>query len=178
MSSIVYRKLLIHEAQLLASIDRAERIDAIYRIANGILELEETEQSVQPWGAGELASYVARLEAVFESAGSVFGAWDDGRLVGVGSLDPSSVGGHAAVMKLDMLYVDAGYRGRGIGRRLTDTLANEARARGATSLYISATPTRGTVDAYLSMGAKVLGSPDPEMLAREPEDIHLALKLV
>ena len=57
-------------------------------------------------------------------------------------------------------------------------MANEARERGATSLYISATPTRGTVDAYLSMGAKLLVSPDPEILAREPDDIHLVLKLV
>jgi len=88
-----------------------------------------------------------------------FGAWDEQRLVGVGSLDASGVGGDGAVMKLDMLYVDAGYRGRGVGRRLTDMLASDARARGATGLYISATPTRRTVDAYLSMGATVLVSP-------------------
>ena len=80
-------------------------------------------------------------------------------------------------MKLDMLYVSAGYRGRGIGRMLTEKAANLARSLGATTLYISATPTRATVDAYLRMGAQVLRVPDPASFALEPEDIHLSLPL-
>lgn len=87
------------------------------------------------------------------------------------------MGGKNTVMTLDMLYVSAEYRGRGIGRRLTEMVASQARALGATTRYISATPTRRTVDAYLRMGANVLRSPDPEMLAREPDDIHLVLSL-
>lgn len=177
MSPITYREVQFHEAQLLGTIDRSERIDAVYRATNGILELKETQQEVHSWDSIELTAYVARLEAVIDSAGRVYGAWDEHRLVGIGSLDTSGVGGESAVMKLDMLYVSAEYCGRGIGRRLTEMLASQARAFGATSLYISATPTRGTVDAYLCMEAKVLGSPDPEMLAREPDDIHLVLNL-
>lgn len=54
-------------------------------------------------------------------------AWDENQLVGIGSLEPSGVGGDRKVMKLDMLYVSAGYRGRGIGRMLTKMLADQAR---------------------------------------------------
>ncbi len=177
MGSIVYRDLQVDEAQLLGTIDRSECIDGIYRATNGILELNETRQEILSWAGAELAGYVARLQALIDSGGRVFAAWDERRLVGIGSLDGSGVGGDCAVMKLDMLYVSAEYRRRGIGRMLTEMVANLARSLGATALYISATPTRGTVDAYLRMGANVLRAPDPELLAREPEDIHLALSL-
>ena len=177
MSAIVYRELQTHEAQLLGTIDRSERIDSIYRATNGTLTRHEAREEVVAWDSAELADYVARLRVLIDSGGSSFAAWDEASVVGIGSLDVSGVGGDRAVMKLDMLYVSAGYRGRGIGRRLTQMAGNRARSLGATALYVSATPTRGTVDAYLCMGAKVLGTPDPELLAREPEDIHLALSL-
>ena len=177
MSAIVYREIQTYEAQLLGTIDRSERIDSIYRAANGILALHDACEEIVSWDSAELADYVARLRVLLSSGGSAFAAWDEASVVGIGSLDASGVGGDRAVMKLDMLYVSAEYRGRGIGRRLTEMAGNRARSLGATALYVSATPTRGTVDAYLRMGAKVLGTPDPELLAREPEDIHLALSL-
>lgn len=177
MHSIVYRELEHHEAQLLGTIDRSECIAGTYRAANGNLELDETRQEFPSWAGAELAGYVARLQALMHSGGTAFAAWDEGKLVGVGSLDPSGVGGDQAVMKLDMLYVSAAYRGRGVGRKLTEMAVDLARSRGATVLYISATPTRGTVDAYLCMGASVLSTPDPELFALEPEDIHLAMTI-
>jgi len=177
MASIVYRDLHVEEAQLLGTIDRSERIDGIYRAGNGALELDETRQEFPSWTGAELAGRVARLQALIDSGGGVFAAWDERRLVGIGSLDPSVVGGDCAVMQLDMLYVSAAYRGRGIGRMLTEMVAHLVRSLGATALYISATPTRATVDAYLRMGATVLRAPDPELFACEPEDIHLVLSL-
>ena len=178
MGSIVYRDLRADQAQLLGAIDRSESIDGVYRLTNGILHLDEARVEVPSWSGQELAGYVVRLRALLDSGGSVFAAWDEHRLVGLGSLDLSGVGGDRAVMQLDMLYVSAAYRRKGIGRWLTERAARLARSLGATALYISATPTRGTVDAYLKMGADLLGAPDPELFAREPEDIHLALRLV
>ena len=185
---MIYRELQLHEAELFGTIDRSEIIDGIYRAASGVLVLEEKRQEIVSWTvmyeAGtkhtrptQLPEYVARLQAFMNSGGPAFGAWDESRLVGVGSLDASGVGGDRSVMRLDMLYVSAGYRGRGIGRTLTEMVANSARALGAKALYISSSPTRGTVDAYLCMGAVVLEAPDPELLALEPDDIHLALSL-
>ncbi|MDN7425526.1 hypothetical protein QZM72_04135 [Burkholderia sp. AU45388] len=48
-----------------------------------------------------------------------------------------------------------------------------ARAMGAARLYVSATPSRRTIDFYLRLGFTVNPSPDPELYALEPEDIHL-----
>jgi len=176
-SQVTYRELEYAESELLQQIDRSERIDGIYRQRGGELVLEPRCEAVTPWQGDEFLGYLVRLRRLMESGGCVYGAWVDAELVGLGSLDVSGVNGTPGALKLDMLYVSAGYRGRGIGRTLTGLLAEQALSRGATSLYISATPTRGTVAAYLRMGATVLESPDPELFAREPEDIHLSMSL-
>lgn len=176
-ASIAYRPLRADEAHLLRTIDRSERIEGIYRIIDGDLRLEPWREEVPAWDPAQIDAYVRRLRGVIVAGGRSFAAWDEDRVVGIGTLDVSGVGGSRAVMSLDMLHVSAGYRGRGIGRRLTELVASEARSLGARDLYISATPTRRTVEVYLRMGARVLAMPDPEMLAREPEDIHLLLNL-
>jgi hypothetical protein len=40
-------------------------------------------------------------------------------------------------------------------------------------MYISATPSENTVNFYMRLGCEIASEPDPELLAREPEDIHL-----
>jgi GNAT superfamily N-acetyltransferase len=178
MNPCVYRELEHHEAGLIGAIDRSENIDAVYRGNDGVLRLEETRQeSVQTWRGAELAAYTCRLRALIERGGRALGAWQGELLVGVGALDVSGVGGDREMMRLDMLYVSAAHRGRGIGRRLMELVADRARSLGATQLYISATPTRRTVESYLRFGALPLERPDPELLSQEPEDIHLCLRL-
>ncbi len=177
--SIYYSKLRPGEAKLLGTIDRSERIHTSYRLENGVLSLEKTPIDVAGWDPAELAEYIVRSEALIRAGGTVFAAWDGSERipVGIGSLDVCGVGGDETLMKLDVLYVSAGYRGLGIGRKLVEMIGDLARSLGATALYISATATRGTVDSYLRMGARLRTPPDPALLALEPEDIHLTLPL-
>lgn len=178
MSQLNYRKLQHHEAELLGQIDRSERIDGIYRRVGNALQLDVSQnQIVSSWQTSELNVLVSRLQAIIASGGHAYGAWDAADIVGLAALSSRGVNGNRSILKLDLLYVSAGYRGCGIGRKLTDMVAAEARSCGATALYVSATPTRNTVDAYLSMGAKLLASPDAELLAQEPEDIHLIIPI-
>ncbi|MGM7389077.1 GNAT family N-acetyltransferase, partial [Acinetobacter baumannii] len=44
-------------------------------------------------------------------------------------------------------------------------------------LYISATPSKRTVDFYIKHGAVVLKHPDRQLWELEPEDIHLLCTL-
>ena len=171
------RELTRDECGLLATIDRAERIDAEYTLVDGRLEVRSRDVDVSGWHPEEVASYVRRLEALMDAGGVVLGAWSDDVLIGLGSLDLRPVGGDPTVAKLDLLHVSRDHRGRGVGASLTSALAQRARAHGATALYISATPTRGTVEAYLAMGAALALEPDPELFELEPEDIHLLLPL-
>lgn len=177
MSTISYRRLGRDEARLLGVIDRAEQIDGMYRVLGGLLQLHPARLEVPGWAPEELAAYVWRIEALHDAGGVVLGAWDGSQLVGLGSLEVGGVGGDRTVLKLDMLYVGASHRNRGIGRELTKLLSVEARARGAKVLYVSATPHRNTVEAYLRMGARVLATPDPKLFELEPEDVHLTIDL-
>jgi hypothetical protein len=43
------------------------------------------------------------------------------------------------------------------------------------ALYISARPTRNSVDAWRRIGAVLATAPDRDLLALEPDDIHLIL---
>jgi len=177
MQPYVYRELEAHQSALLGAVDRSELIDALYRCVDGVLQLEPTRETVAAWQGAELDALVARLECLLALGGRAFGAWHDGLLVGVGALDVGPVGGARDVMRLDMLYVSAAHRARGIGRQLVERVARHARSLGATRLYVSATPSRGSVDFYRRLGAELLARPDPELFAREPEDIHLCLRL-
>ena len=175
---LAYRELRREELGLLATIDRSEHIDGHYSVdEGGTLQLIDADFHAAGWYARDLDAYVARLNSLHDAGGMVLGTWDDATLVALGSLDVRPVAEHPTVLKLDMLYVSASYRHRGIGRRLVSLLAYRARGLGAAVLYISATPTRNTVEAYLDMGAVLAVPPDPHLLELEPDDVHLILSV-
>ena len=74
---------------------------------------------------------------------------------------------------LAVLHVTKPWRRHGVGCALTNEVVRLARAEGVQRLYVSATPTRGTLDFYLSQGFMPLATPDERLFALEPEDIHL-----
>jgi GNAT superfamily N-acetyltransferase len=78
------------------------------------------------------------------------------------------------LLQLVFLHVSRDHRRRGVATLLMDASAGAARRRGARGLYISATASESAVGLYTSRGAVLLDEPDPELLAKEPEDIHLA----
>lgn len=172
---IQYRTLGHDDVPRIAEIDRSESIAEEYRVEGGRLGVVPRRLEAPSWSAEGLQNYVARVRALLRRGGEALGAWRDGRLVGFATLDVTGVGGDPSILQLDMLYVSRDSRGQGIGRRLTTALADRARELGATALYISATPTRGTVDAYLRLGARLAQRPDPTLFALEPDDIHLLL---
>jgi predicted N-acetyltransferase YhbS len=77
----------------------------------------------------------------------------------------------------------AGVRGRAAHRRLGaasslwDAGVDLARGAGATSLYVSATPTGSAVGFYLSRGCQLADPVHPDLFAHEPDDIHLTYDL-
>jgi GNAT superfamily N-acetyltransferase len=172
---VIYRRLAVGEASLLGTIDRRESIDGVYLVESGRLVFQARTEEVRGWDPGELDAYIERLRSLLGAGGVAWSAWHDAMLVGLGSLDVRPIASRTATFKLDMLYVSAPYRNQRIGSELLSRLKVEARARGASALYVSATPTRNTVDAYLRLGARLVGVPDPELLHREPEDIYLEL---
>jgi predicted N-acetyltransferase YhbS len=76
-------------------------------------------------------------------------------------------------LQLSFLHVGRDHRGLGLGVELYEAAQTVAADFGAAGLYISATPSEHTIDFYRRRGCRVTPLPDPELLALEPNDIHL-----
>jgi len=167
------RKLSRDEIKEVWTIDRSEVIEAMYRLEHGALVLRPQHFDVPGWPPGEAEKYTPILEACHDRGGWLYGLFDDQRIIGAAVLDSRFIGKHADRLQLEFLHVSRPYRSRGLARQLFDLAKAEAVQRGAKGLYISATPSQHTIDFYLRLGCRVTSDPDPELLALEPEDIHL-----
>lgn len=79
----------------------------------------------------------------------------------------------AGYMVLDMLYVSAPWRGKGVGRRLFQKGQEEARRAGARALYCSACSSEETIAFYRAMGAVLTDRPIAHMAQAEPCDLQM-----
>jgi GNAT superfamily N-acetyltransferase len=165
------RRLEFEELGRIVEIDVRETDDVVYR-----QHRRTVEATIDPWSRpartrAAWANHVADWRATFAAGGAAWGAFSDGRLVGLIVLRrrvrPPTTD------QLEALFVDRGARRRGIASALIAVLEAEARTGGARALVVSATPSRSAVGTYLQAGFRVTEDPVPELLAREPEDIHL-----
>lgn len=167
------------EMALVGEIDRTEHIDLLYVQRGTDLVERPGEWSAPPWettGDGEhsVAAKTAELEAYLDAGGIALGAFVGGRLVGLGVVVPHV---RPTIAQLAFLHVTHASRGAGIGRRLTEEMAQIARDAGATAMVVSASPTGNTVRFYLRRGFAPMAEPLPELLEHEPEDVHMGMAL-
>jgi predicted N-acetyltransferase YhbS len=120
---------------------------------------------------------IAWLLEMYDRGGWTRGVFDGAQMVAVAVLDGKRIGEPPDMLQLAFLHVSRDYRGRGLGRDLFRAAAAEARARGARRMYVSATPSEHTIAFYLAQGCALSPAPDPELLALEPDDIHLEYAL-
>lgn len=172
-----YRLLSKQEIELLGKIDRSEVVKEVYYHREGRIELVDEFYDIQGWDLEELDSFINRLHDIYDRNGTVLGAFDKNKIVGLGALESKFIGRNHDQLKLDMLYVSSTYRNKGIGKYLLNLLSQKGKELGARSLYISATPFRNTVDFYASMGAKMADEVIQELFELEPNDIHMSLDL-
>jgi predicted N-acetyltransferase YhbS len=173
--AIEFRRLAPAEVSRVGEIDRTERIESLYVQHGTRLEKRAGDWSSPPWDPeGEGEHSVAHLRTFCErhiQVGAVaLGAFDGGRMVGMGLVTPHVRPG---IAQLAFLHVSDGYRGRGIGARLTEEMERIACAEGDAAMVVSATPSENTVRFYLSRGYEPTAEPLPELFALEPEDVHM-----
>ena len=175
--NLIYRQLCGDEAAKLRAIDRSERIEAIYYHQDNKLILEEEFYEMKGFPPGELDKLIERLILLCRDGGCIIGAFDRSEIVGMTAVENILRGEHRNRLKLDILFVSAKCRNQGVGRTLVELAKDKAREMGAEQLYISATPSKNTVDFYLNLGCRITERPDLELFELEPEDIHLELDL-
>jgi len=171
--TLALRRLCREDIPLIWAIDRAEVIDGIYALVDGALELRPEHFEAHGWPPNEAELYTPILLDCFDLGGWFCGAFDGDDLVGVVVLEGRFIGRERDMLQLKFLHVSRAARGQGLGVKLFELARQEARARGARRLYVSATPSRHTIDFYRNRGCRITPDPDPELYALEPEDIHL-----
>jgi GNAT superfamily N-acetyltransferase len=169
---MLFRTLQRHQIPLVWTIDRAEYIERIYVLQHGELVLQPHNFAVPGWPPGNEEKDTPLLYDIFDRGGAFLAAFANEDLVGAAVVDTQWRGPKGDLLQLARLHVSNGYRKQGLGTRLFTDARSWAGEQGARGLYISATPSENTINFYRSLGS-VLAEPDPELFAREPEDIHL-----
>lgn len=175
MNPIEIRWMSPEEIEKIRQIDRSETIRSGYRVADGQLQEIAVEWDVPPWHTGEDGPHSMEEQVQFCRDHLGRGAWmcgafDGERLVGIGIHTPDLRPG---MDQLAYLHVSHGYRHRGIGYKIAAEIERHALDRGATRLYVSATPSASAVGFYQKFGFKPVEKPLPELFDLEPEDIHM-----
>jgi predicted N-acetyltransferase YhbS len=171
------RELSREEINNIWGIDRSEIIEAVYYLENGALVLKPERYDMRGWPPGEAEKYTAILEACYDRGGWFYALFNGEKIAGVAVLENRFIGKNGDQLQLKFLHISRAYRKQGLGRRLFDQAAQEARRRGAKGLYISATPSENTIHFYLGLGCSLASQPDSELFELEPEDIHLEYHL-
>ncbi len=174
------RRLAAGDLSLVATIDRSEHVDVQYAVIDGAL----TEQPVvmseiprwEPTGTGphSVAAAIDFCASVLAGRAVLLGSFDGGQAAGVAVVDPEF---EPELAWLAFLHVSRPFRRRGAARALWRAAADIAREGGATSMYVSATPTGSAVSFYLGQGCQLADPVHPALFANEPEDIHLVCAL-
>lgn len=171
------RSLQRNEVEKIWQIDRREVIDNVYSLENGVLVLHPEHFDMQGWPPGEAAIYTPILLDCFDRGGWFCGVFDNDQLVAVAVLESKRIGSINDQLQLKFLHVSRDYRGLRLGKHLFDLARQAATSRGATQMYISATPSEHTINFYLRQGCVVTAKVDPDLFALEPEDIHLVCRI-
>lgn len=172
--AIVIKELPASDLSRIIEIDRSEHVTVLYHTRDGELVPEDVDLAVPAWYAeGEEYSVQAKIKQwgpILRQGGVLLGALDGERLVGFAILRYRLDEGTA---QLAVLHVSRPYRRQGVASLLTDEVCRLARADGARSLYVSATPSNSAVGFYTSLGFTLVDQPHPELFALEPDDIHM-----
>jgi ribosomal protein S18 acetylase RimI-like enzyme len=173
--TIEIRELGADRIALIREIDRSEHIDMLYTVEDGRLRSEQVEFEVPQWdaeGDGDHSSArrITEFQPVVERGATLLGAFIDDLFAGIAIVDPLF---EERTAWYAFLHVSRAYRRRGIASALWAAGVEIAADAGATSLYVSATPSSSAVGFYTSRGCRLAAPPHPALLAKEPEDIHL-----
>lgn len=169
----IIREMERSEIDAIWQIDRGEFVDGIYYLEDGELVLKPEQYDMKGWPPGEAEHYGPMLLDCFDRGGTFYGAFERDRLVGVAVLEDRFIGSRLDQLQLKFLHVSRPYRSKGLGTRLFREAEARARELGARRLYISSTPSRHTVEYYMSLGCRPAAEVDSGLFELEPEDIHL-----
>ncbi|HEY3284333.1 MAG TPA: GNAT family N-acetyltransferase [Armatimonadota bacterium] len=175
--ALTLRQMDPEELRRLEEIDRTEHIETTYSMVDGVLTATHEPVDCPAWPAdGGPGSWQERAQRWGEEArgGVILGAFDGDRLAGFAILRYRLT---ETMAQLSVLHISRQYRRQGVGTHLVTEVFRLARESGATSIYVSGAPTESAIGFYQSHGFQPTPTPHPELLALEPDDIHMVRTL-
>ena len=139
---ISYSTLTRDQIDLLKQIDRRELIHGLYYQQEGRLVFEDKQIQVPEWRDEDKTQRVQNLLEILDQGATFFGAFCGKNLVGMSVLNHNPLSNSSDRLNLEGLWVSHQYRGLGVGKALFQKAQQEAKARGAKSMYVSATPSQ------------------------------------
>jgi N-acetylglutamate synthase-like GNAT family acetyltransferase len=170
-----YRWIAADDLEHLRDIDRSEHITTAYAMKDGVLTSRSVDWHDHGWrddgGAHSFGHQIGFCREHLAKGARALGCFTpDGQLVGIGVMRPEVEHG---VAQLAFLHISRAYRRAGVATELLGRLTAWARQTGARELYVSATPSGSAVSFYQRAGFDLTDVPIDELLALEPEDIHM-----
>lgn len=168
------RELPIEDLPRFMEIDRSEYVARTCVRREGELVWSDLDLDAPTYSAEYWTQVIDMCREGLEAGGAFLAAFDGETLAGVAVVRYRLKDGMA---QLAALFTSRAYRRKGVARALTLACFERARAAGAKRIYVSATPSESAVGFYTSLGFVPTDEPDPELLALEPEDIHMIAEL-
>lgn len=164
--------------RLIGEIDRSERVTHAYRSEAGSLVRYDVDWDIPDWYPGEgphhVQTHIDDLRPVVDMGAVVLGAFSADEPAGIAVIVPRFEG---TMAWLAFLHVSRPHRRSGVGGALWNEAVSLAGAAGADSMYVSAIPSGPAVDFYRRQGCEMALEPHPDLLAEEPDDLHLICPL-
>ena len=174
---MLIRKTRREEIEKLRDIDRREIVKHVYDYKKGNLIIKDEFYDVHGWSPSDMASHIKELYAQYDRGDYIFGAFEGEKLTGIAVLGFEFISSTQDQLEVIFLHVNAKHRKQGVGTALMNKIVSQARVLGANKLYISATPSKNTIDFYLNRGAYLTKELNSKLFKLEPEDIHLDLNV-
>lgn len=171
------RPLTRAEIPYIWQIDRSEEINRVYHLRKKKLVSKKEHYDMRGWPRGEPERDTPILMDCFDHGGHIWGAFAGELLIGAVVLENRLIGSAQDTLQLKFLHVGKHFRKQGLGKQLFQLAVEKANELGAKKLYISATPSKNTIDFYLHLGCVLAGEINKELYALEPGDIHLEFAL-
>lgn len=172
-----YHMMTKDELKRVAELDRREVIEAVYHYRDGALDLVKEHWDVPEWSSRDKQQKIEWLREMHNRGGTIFGAFDESKVVGLIALDNEYIGRNNDQFNLAELHVSKQYRKMGVATALVELVKQKAREMGVKKLYVSATPSQNTVHFYMKRGFRLAQEVNQKLLELEPEDIHMELDL-
>lgn len=174
MSEIIYRKINEDELSIdiFSNFNRYQEVKKCWRKRNGEWTLEQIEFTEQ-WSENEYKFLVECLKNTLKSGGSIIAAFIEEILVGFASVENEFFGSSNEYLQLSSIHVSYESRGKGIGKRIFQIIADEARNLGAKKLYISSHSSEESQAFYKAIGCIEAREYNEKLVQAEPYDCQL-----